>query len=81
MGRGLTKGLPPTPAHSPSAVSAPNGDMLYSKYQRSDAAMFLQGDVRAVLYKQLYQQIRQSVLEGRLQPGQRLPSTRSMARI
>src|SRR5581483_2887091 len=31
------------------------------------------------LYRQLYEQLRASILDGRLQPGARLPSTRGLA--
>ncbi|MEO8398566.1 MAG: winged helix-turn-helix domain-containing protein, partial [Ignavibacteriaceae bacterium] len=31
------------------------------------------------IYKQLYELLRQAILEGKLKPGQRLPGTRSLA--
>src|SRR5262245_49047091 len=37
------------------------------------------GDVDAPLFQQLYGQLRQAVLEGRLRPGARLPATRLLA--
>ena len=41
--------------------------------------MFLQLDASLVLYRQIYEKIRTSVLHGGLTAGQRLPSTRTLA--
>jgi GntR family transcriptional regulator/MocR family aminotransferase len=41
--------------------------------------MFVNLDESSTLYRQIYEKIRSSVLEGRLCAGQRLPSTRSLA--
>ena len=38
------------------------------------------GSTAAPLFQQLYRQLRQAVLEGRLRPGVRLPATRFLAR-
>ncbi len=47
----------------------------------SDFALNLDPASGLPLYHQIYREMRQAILTGRLQPGQRLPSTRSLAQI
>ncbi len=44
------------------------------------AGLALKTDAGAPLYRQLYDCLRQAILDGRLRPGQRLPPTRILAR-
>jgi GntR family transcriptional regulator/MocR family aminotransferase len=43
------------------------------------AAVSVDGDSRVPLYRQLYENLRQAILNGQLAPGTRLPSTREVA--
>jgi GntR family transcriptional regulator / MocR family aminotransferase len=45
-----------------------------------DLAVSLNESLSAPLYRQLYEGLREAILSGRLRPGQRLPSTRVLAR-
>lgn len=45
-----------------------------------DFAITLDSDVPLPLHRQLYEELRQAILNGRLLPRQRLPSTRSLAK-
>lgn len=45
-----------------------------------DLAITLDSDLPLPLHQQLYQELRQAILEGRLLPGKRIPSTREMAK-
>jgi GntR family transcriptional regulator / MocR family aminotransferase len=47
----------------------------------SDFALTLDPDAEIPLYHQIYREMRQAILTGRLQPGQSVPSTRSLAQI
>ena len=44
-----------------------------------DLTAMLRGDSNKCLYEQIYEYIRQEIREGKLRPGERLPSTRSLA--
>ncbi|NEP17378.1 MAG: GntR family transcriptional regulator, partial [Leptolyngbya sp. SIO4C1] len=44
-----------------------------------DLPVVLEASSAAPLYRQLYEQLRQAILQGRLRSQQRLPSTRSLA--
>ena len=44
-----------------------------------DLTAMLQADSKKCLYEQIYEYIRQEIREGKLRPGERLPSTRSLA--
>ena len=44
-----------------------------------DLTAMLQADSEKCLYEQIYEYIRQEIREGKLRPGERLPSTRSLA--
>lgn len=45
-----------------------------------DFAIALDHTIKIPLHRQLYEELRRSILSGRLAPGQRVPSTRSLAR-
>ena len=45
-----------------------------------DLAIALENDSSKPLHQQLYEQLRQAILSGRLTPGERIPSTRSLAK-
>ncbi len=45
-----------------------------------DVVVTLNSDLPPPLHQQLYQELRQAILEGRLPPGRRIPSTREMAK-
>jgi GntR family transcriptional regulator / MocR family aminotransferase len=45
-----------------------------------DLAIVLDSQAAIPLYKKLYEELRQAILDGRLSPGQRVPSTRSLAK-
>jgi GntR family transcriptional regulator / MocR family aminotransferase len=47
---------------------------------RLDLAVSLDESLSLPLYRQLYEGLREAILSGRLRPGQRLPSTRALAR-
>lgn len=44
-----------------------------------DLTIELDADGSKCLYEQIYEYIRQEIREGKLRPGERLPSTRSLA--
>lgn len=44
-----------------------------------DLTIALRTDSEKCLYEQIYEYIRQEIREGKLRPGERLPSTRSLA--
>ena len=55
-----------------------------SRYQAASvsigsASLSLESSADVSLYRQLYEQLRSAILDGRLQPGARLPSTRSLS--
>ena len=43
------------------------------------AGLLLESSARMPLYRQLYEQLRAAILDGRLEPGAKLPSTRILA--
>jgi GntR family transcriptional regulator/MocR family aminotransferase len=53
--------------------------MVSEQISLSSAALALNNDCGVALYRQLYEQLRTAILEGRLRPGARLPSSRLLA--
>jgi len=45
-----------------------------------DLAIALSHEAATPLHRQLYEELRRAILNGRLSPGQKLPSTRSLAK-
>src|SRR5580698_1291557 len=53
--------------------------MVSEQISLSSAALVLNSDCGVSLYRQLYEQLRAAILDGRLRPGARLPSSRILA--